>query len=74
MKRKYKQTIEEKGGALLLAVCKGKISEGLNFHDELGRLVIVVGIPFPSYYHPQIKLKKEFMHHEKYNSGEEWYR
>ena len=35
-------------GALFLAVCRGKVSEGLDFADENARAVITVGIPFPS--------------------------
>lgn len=34
-------------GAVLFAVCRGKVSEGLDFADENARGVVVVGIPFP---------------------------
>eukprot|EP01043_Picozoa_sp_COSAG02_P037397 COSAG02_NODE_2802_length_8002_cov_11.765532_2_plen_131_part_00 len=50
----FADTIEEyynavPSGALLLAVCRGKVSEGLDFKAEKARAVFVVGIPFPSY-------------------------
>lgn len=34
-------------GAILMGVCRGRISEGLDFSDNAARCVMVVGIPYP---------------------------
>ena len=34
-------------GAIFMAVCRGKVSEGLDFADKNGRAVIITGLPFP---------------------------
>ena len=41
-------------GALFLAVCRGKVSEGLDFADENARGVLVVGVPYPNAKDPQV--------------------
>lgn len=43
----YADTIRETGKCILLAVFRGKMSEGISFNDANARAVICVGIPFP---------------------------
>ncbi|XP_021950240.1 Fanconi anemia group J protein homolog [Folsomia candida] len=47
-------------GALFLAVCRGKVSEGLDFSDNNARAVICIGIPFPNFHDMQVKLKRDY--------------
>ena len=35
-----------RGGAAFFAVCRGKVSEGIDFPDKAGRAVILTGIPY----------------------------
>lgn len=46
--REYSSKIESGSGALLLSVVGGRLSEGINFSDNLGRGVLIVGLPFPN--------------------------
>jgi Rad3-related DNA helicase len=55
----------EKKGAIMMGVCRGRMSEGLDFSDNAARMVIIVGIPFPSAYEPKILLKKHYLDSKK---------
>ncbi|XP_062554227.1 ATP-dependent DNA helicase DDX11 [Armigeres subalbatus] len=48
-------------GALMLSVVGGKLSEGLNFSDELGRCVVVVGLPYPNRTSPELVERMRFL-------------
>ncbi|MFS7974257.1 putative DNA helicase [Helianthus anomalus] len=68
-------------GAVFFAVCRGKVSEGLDFADQAGRAVIVTGIPFALWNDPKVRLKREFLDEQarsqrtgsKVLTGDEWY-
>ncbi|VDN90419.1 unnamed protein product [Brugia pahangi] len=61
-------------GALLLAVVGGKLSEGINFSDELGRTVVVIGLPYMNNQNIIVKEKMKFMQSEfGPNSDTEYY-
>ena len=57
----YSQSIATGHGGLLLSVIGGKMSEGINFSDALGRGVVVVGLPFPNIQSAQWKAKLEYI-------------
>ncbi|VDM31896.1 unnamed protein product [Hydatigera taeniaeformis] len=43
-------TAPNKQGACIACVIGGKLSEGINFNDDLARGVIIVGLPYPNIY------------------------
>lgn len=66
--------------AVFFAVCRGKLSEGLDFADQDARCVIIVGIPYLDMSEPYVLIKKH--HFDKMNSlfpdkyptnGNDWY-
>jgi hypothetical protein len=67
-------------GAIFFAVCRGKVSEGLDFANNNGRAVIITGLPYPPRMDPKVDLKMKHLeesrsaHSVKVLGGKEWYR
>lgn len=56
--------LKEGGDPMVLAVARGKVSEGVDFSDEMGSLlsaVVIVGVPYPKKTELQEALTKYFM-------------
>ena len=66
----YAAAIEAGDGGLLLSVVGGKMSEGINFSDKLGRGVVVVGLPFPNIQSLEWKAKLEYIENASVSRGE----
>ncbi|KAH9524209.1 Fanconi anemia group J protein [Bulinus truncatus] len=64
-------------GAVFFAVCRGKVSEGLDFADNFARAVITVGIPYPNYKDVQVEQKRQYNESHKNSrgllGGHQWY-
>ncbi|KAL0109407.1 hypothetical protein PUN28_014465 [Cardiocondyla obscurior] len=76
----YYQKIKDPSckGAVFMAVCRGKVSEGLDFANANGRAVLIIGLPFPPLKDPRVMLKQKYLEEirttEKQSlTGQEWY-
>lgn len=52
---------KSKRGGILFSVCRGTSSEGIDFSDDMARMVIIIGIPYPNLGDVKVNLKKEFL-------------
>lgn len=78
----YYKNISNGKGSVFFAVCRGKVSEGLDFANSRGRAVIITGIPYPPVKDPKVILKRQYLDDlrktggregEGIISGDEWY-
>jgi len=76
----YNDTVRSNGSCILLAVYRGKMSEGVSFNDDFARGVICVGVPYPNAFDRTIKAKRAYNDEQrkirKQNDllpGSEWY-
>jgi chromosome transmission fidelity protein 1 len=62
-------------GALLFSVVGGKMSEGINFSNDMARCVVVVGLPYPDITDPELLEKMAMMDRapDKTISGRAYY-
>lgn len=56
-------------GAVLFAVIGAKLSEGLNFSDDLARAVVVIGLPFPNKNSPELQERMRYANQVESRSG-----
>lgn len=63
--KKYQAHLQSShtSGAVMFCVAGGKLSEGINFGDELARCVVVMGLPYPDLSDPE--LKERLMHADR---------
>ena len=71
----------DRKGACFMAVCRGKVSEGLDFCDGNGRAVIITGLPYPPSRDPRVLEKQKYLEDNRKNAkgllgltGQQWYR
>jgi len=53
--------VGKKGGATLFAVIGAKLSEGLNFADDLARCVVIVGLPYANLGSPELVERMKYV-------------
>jgi Fanconi anemia group J protein len=69
LKEYVKAAQTPKQGAIMMAVCRGKLSEGYNFENNLARAVLIVGYPLIDFNCLEYRLQE----HMNEKGIKEWY-
>lgn len=71
----FKQIVDHTpDGAIFMAVCRGKLSEGIDLADDYCRAVIMIGLPYPARYDPKVILKQQYLNENNSKlNGVKWY-
>ena len=74
----YSREAQSQNGSILLSVIGGKMSEGINFADDMARCVLVVGLPYPDFKCPEMRekmdsLDRAFLDGKSMISGQSYY-
>lgn len=56
----YREKVEQPRGAILFAILRGRISEGIDFKDNQARCVITIGIPFLPIHDVKVSAKRTY--------------
>lgn len=61
----FAHAVRTKNGAIFFAVCRGKVSEGIDFADADSRAVAIVGIPYPPLFDARIRIKQLYLNEKR---------